>query len=247
MGSRELCGRGCGKQEAGGRVSPPPFPWDWESVAGSWGRIRPPALCSQLSLPITGSTQTRLHPKGLVLPSGLEFRLLSPPPLLSSCCGLLASKHPRRLSMSSPCSARAQPRCPSPWDHDKELLGAQRVREDVVGPGAASLVLLCWEGSGLWASPLSLALAGPWQELLTACSLAVVSTPPCSALAFGVSLALPGLSVPEATAPPSPSPHADQVLGEAGFPVHSLSGVEGRQPRWLAGDRLWARLVLGGL
>lgn len=98
-----------------------------------------------------------------------------------------------------------------------------------MGPGAASLVLLCWEGSGLRASPLSLVFGGPWQELLTeACSLAVMSAPPCSALVLGgVSLALPGFSVPEATAPPSPSPHADQVLGEAGFPVHSLREVEG--------------------
>lgn len=102
-----------------------------------------------------------------------------------------------------------------------------------MGPGAASLVLLCWEGSGLPASPLSLVLAGPWQELLTeACSLAVMSTPPCSAPAFGVSLALPGLSIPEATAPPSPSPHADQVLGKAGFPVHSLREVEGSPGGW---------------
>lgn len=55
-----------------------------------------------------------------------------------------------------------------------------------MGPGAASLVLLCWEGSGLRASPLSLVFGGPWQELLTeACSLAVMSAPPCSALVLG--------------------------------------------------------------
>lgn len=83
-------------------------------------QISPPP--SQLAFPtflsITGSTQTRLHPQGLVLPSGLEFRLPSPPPPLSSCCGLLASESPED-SPSPLCSARAAPRCPSPGDHER--------------------------------------------------------------------------------------------------------------------------------